>query len=567
MSRQPMSSVDRAWLLAERPTNRMVINGLWIFKQPFDYHRLIHTLAERMLSFRRFRQRVVDPPGSIGRAYWEDDPNFDLRAHVRRIALPAPGNKAMLQELVGSLISAPLDQSKPLWEFYLIEEYEGGSALLGRIHHCIADGVALVRVMLSLTDPTPEDSWQTPAQRRDTRWNPLKPFLRTASAMINNAVGLSSMLAAEGMEAFTNPDHLRGRAEEGALLAGKTAGVLGKLALMTSDDRTVFKGKLGVTKAVAWSDSIQLDEVKFIKNRTGTTVNDVLVSVLTGALRRYMIENGDDPTGREVRAMVPVNTRPAAQKVELGNQFALVYLTLPVGIADPLDRLFAVKRRMDRIKQTPEAEVTYQIISGLGLFPDEAAALIKEYFASKASAVLTNVPGPAQKLYFAGTPLDKMIFWVPQSGSIGMGLSILSYGGEVTVGVMTDDHLVPDPESIIDAFGAEFEALHQIARLPDEEQPDTEQPDTGGKPSHVAGEPPADQETTRNTEEIAEALLAQFLLMKETPVPRNGAAADPEISRCHALTRAGDRCKLQSRAESQYCHLHEKFAHAEIGNP
>ncbi|MEZ4837265.1 MAG: WS/DGAT domain-containing protein, partial [Caldilineaceae bacterium] len=320
---------------------------------------------------------------------------------------------------------------------------------------------------------------------------------------------------------------------------------LGKLVFMLGDDRTVFKGKLGVTKSVAWSEGVSLDEVKFIKNRTGTTVNDVLVSVLTGALRKYLISRGDDPTGKEIRAMVPVNVRPATQEIEMGNQFALIYLSLPVGIADPLDRLFEVKRRMDQIKQTPEALITYQIIAGLGLFPNDMAGLIKQYFASKASAVLTNVPGPPQKLYFAGARLEKMYFWVPQSGSIGMGLSILSYGGEVTIGVMTDDHLVPDPAGIVAAYGAEFEELRRIAHLPDEEATRGR-----GEEAKTAADTPE-----RDLDEVIDMLMAEFQTLKEEAATDE---ADAVAERCHATTKTGERCKLRARPGSQYCHLHQK---------
>ncbi|MBX2998348.1 MAG: wax ester/triacylglycerol synthase family O-acyltransferase [Caldilineaceae bacterium] len=565
--REVMSSVDRSWLLVDGPTNRMVINGLWIFDEPLDYPRLVRTLAERMLSFRRFRQRVVEPTGSLGRAYWEDDPHFDLRGHVRRIALPAPGNRAVLEELISSMVSDPLDTSKPLWEFYLIENYNGGSAILGRIHHCIADGVALVSVMLSLTDPTPEDSWQAPpAKERKGGWNPLRPLLRSAAKTINSAVGMGEALLSEGMETLSNPSHLLDLAGQGTWLAGKTAGVLGKLALMTSDDRTVFKGNLSVTKHVAWSEVIALDDVKLVKNRTGTTVNDVLVAVLTGALRRYMLSRGDDPTGKEIRAMVPVNIRPITDKIELGNQWALIYLTLPVGIEDPLDRLFEVKRRMDAIKRSPEALITYQIIAGLGLVPNEIANKIKEYFASKASAVLTNVPGPQQKLYFGGSLIDKMVFWVPQSGSIGLGLSILSYGGEVTVGVIADDHLVPDPQGIVEGYRAEFDLLHQLALLPDTEEIRPPSPPEGTIPlaktilseekvilsdNGVEAEP-----DLRDPESVSEALLAEFLTLK-AEADRPSEETDPEPRRCHAQTRAGERCQLRSQPNSYYCHLHQ----------
>lgn len=264
--------------------------------------------------------------------------------------------------------------------------------------------------------------------------------------------------------------------------------------------------------------------------------------------------------------MVPVNIRPITDKIELGNQWALIYLTLPVGIEDPLDRLFEVKRRMDQIKRSPEALVTYQIIAGLGLVPNEIANKIKEYFASKASAVLTNVPGPQQKLYFGGTLIDKMVFWVPQSGSIGLGLSILSYGGEVTIGVMADDHSVPEPNGIVDGYRVEFESLHQLALLPDAEEIRPSSPPEGTIPlaETIVGEEEVIRSDNgveaelelRGPESVAEVLLAEFLALK-AEVDLESEESDPEPRRCHAQTRSGGRCQLRSQPESYYCHLHQ----------
>ncbi len=545
--RETMSSVDRSWLLMDRPTNRMVINGVWILPTRVDFARLEHTLAERLLGFRRFRQRAVE---SGGRAFWEDDPHFDIRTHVRRIALPHPGDQGALETLISGLVSDPLDTCKALWEFYLIENYQGGSVVLGRIHHCIADGVALVQVMLSLTDPTPESAWQAPASRSRQRraWNPLRSVIRTAANIVNTATALGGAVLSEGLEIINNPALLAQMAETGGRMAGKTADVLSKLLMMMPDTRTVFRGELGVTKCVAWSDAIPLDDVKYVKNRMGATVNDVLMAALAGGLRRYMIERGESPAGKEIRAMLPVNVRGVDKEIEMGNQFALVYLTLPVSIEDPLDRLFEIKRRMDAIKQSPEALVTYQVINGLGMAPGDVATGVIEYFASKASTVLTNVPGPQQKLYFAGSLIDKMIFWVPQSGSIGMGLSILSYGGEVTVGVITDDKLVPDPQGLVDGFHAEFEQLLALAHLPDIET------------SVAAAAVPLPQDDLpvvrpeRTVDAVADHLMEQFLALKEAA---GVDSTDLEPTRCHAQTQSGQRCKRNSQAGSHYCYLHQ----------
>ncbi len=453
---EPMDSVDRAWLMMDDPTNPMVINGFWIFEEPLQYEHVLAVLEERLLTHDRFRQRVVEYRGAFRtRTYWQTDPQFDLRAHVGRIVLPSPGDTNTLNDTVARLLTVPLDLNRPLWTFTLIEGYGGGSVFFGRIHHCIGDGAALVRVLLALTDASAEGARPAPAPAAGPppNRNPLPPPTRPTAAILPEARKRAGQLA-----------QLLSLAARGGQVAGKFIAVLAKLALMTTDDKTAFKGEVGVGKAVAWSQGIPLDDVKFVKNTMGATVNDVLVAAMAGALRRYVVTRGDSPEGKEIRAMVPVDIR-APHDTKLTNRFALVYLPLPIGIADPIDRLFATKRNMDAIKRSPEALVTYQAIAGLGVVSDKIARSVRGYYAGKVSVVLTNVPGPSRKLYFAGKPLETIVFWVPQSGSIGVGISIFSYAGQVNVGLITDRGLAPDPDTIVAAFQEEFDSLFYLAHL------------------------------------------------------------------------------------------------------
>ena len=540
--RQPMSSVDRSWLMMDGPTNRTIINGFWLFDQPVDYDRVLAVLAERMLVYDRFRQRIVETTGPLGGSWWEDDPHFDVRSHLHHIALPEPGDKASLQELMAELIVLPLERSRPLWDFYLIDNYRGGNVLFGRIHHCVGDGAALVQVMLSLTDSAPDGIFDGgPRKRRKRDWNPLAPLLKGASQAVNAAVQLGGGLVSGGLELLSKPEQLLELLGEGGRLAGQVAGVLAKLALMPPDEKTLFQGELGVAKRVAWSEPISLEDVKLVKNVMGATVNDVLMAALTGGLRNYLLERGDRPDGKDIRAMVPVNIRGMDATPELGNKFALIYLSLPVGMADSLERLFEVKRRMDAIKASPEALITYQILSGVGRTPGELATLITRYFAAKASAVLTNVPGPQQKLYFAGRRFDTMVFWVPQSGSIGLGLSIYSYAGEVTIGVITDEKLVPDPDRIVQGFVDEFNRLLALARLPEAEE---------AARRVWKKEEAGVQEIPIQSEQPPEDAIAELLGQLRT------AQADPEPHRCTATAKSGSRCRNRRSEESTYCHLH-----------
>ena len=292
--REPMSSVDRTWLLMDDPTNPMVINGFWIFEEPLQYEHVLAVLEERLLIHERFRQRVVEYRGTLRtRAYWEIDPEFDLRAHVGRIALPPPGDKKTLSETIAQLLIDPLDLNRPLWAFTLIEGCEGGSVFFGRIHHCIGDGAALVNVLLSLADESAEGEWRAPvaAGGLPKKRNPLRPQTRAVARP-------GAAILREGRKAVGQPAHLLSLAARGGQLAGKIVAVLAKLALMTTDDKTVFKGAVGVGKAVAWSKGIPLDDVKFVKNTMGATVNDVLVAAVAGALRRYVEAPRRQPGGQ-----------------------------------------------------------------------------------------------------------------------------------------------------------------------------------------------------------------------------------------------------------------------------
>lgn len=245
----------------------------------------------------------------------------------------------------------------------------------------------------------------------------------------------------------------------GGLISLTSAAILAKLLLTPSDNDSVFKGNLGAHKRVVWSEPIELEKVKRTGRAAGATVNDVLVAAVAGALRRYMLEHGDTRPVN-IRAMVPVNLRQADEATDnLGNQFALVYLVLPLEMEHSVDRLRDVKRQMDVLKLSPEPLIVYELLNFIGMAPGALADVATTWFSSKASVVLTNVPGPRQAIYFAGQPVQRLMFWVPQSGRIGLGISIISYRGEVTLGVMVDEGLVAEPEQLIMAFAAEFDTM------------------------------------------------------------------------------------------------------------
>ena len=460
----PLTYVDTAWLHMEDPTNLMMVTGIFIFDRPLDFARVRDTLQGRMADrFPRLRHRVKQDGSS---AHWVEDPTFNMDAHVHKMALPAPGDLGALRDVVSDLMSTPLDFSKPLWQCHYIEGLGSGSAILLRFHHCIGDGVALVHVILSLTDAAADAPWPKRTKlmaHEEHVGERIVSLIDGVRSAVERTVGttrkVTGALLEEGVEALLHPSHVLDMAQT----TTEAAAILVKLLLKSADPATLFKGHLGVAKRAAWSRPIPLDEVKAVGKTVGGTVNDVLLTAVSGALRRYLLLRGDRLNGVEINAMVPVNLRPLSEADQLGNRFGLIYLALPVGTDDHAERLRLVKARMDEIKSSPQPFVTFQILNALGLAPIEVAELAVKMFGTKATAVMTNVIGPRQPVYFAGERVRTWLGWVPQSGRMGLGVSIFSYDGQVVVGVASDKGLVPDPESIATAFEEEFEALVEWA--------------------------------------------------------------------------------------------------------
>ena len=461
LGRERMTGVDTAWLRMEHPTNLMMIVGVMIFKEKLSAPKLKTTIEQRFLCFKRFKQKAIqDPTG----AWWETDKKFDLANHIKKGKLDGRGGKKDLEDYVSRLASEPLDFTKPLWQFHLVENYHGGSVLITRIHHCYADGIALISVMLSLTGDSPEASLVKPkaAEKRPKDemdfWTSVsKPM----ASVMSGAMKLTRGLVEQGLEIAKDPGTMREFATKGVELAEE----LRKIAVMQPDSPTRYKGLLGGKKRVAWCDPLPLAEVKVIGKALGASVNDVLLATAAGALRDYLQRHNDPTENIELRAIVPVNLRPIEKAGELGNQFGLVFVDLPVGEENPLERIRLVKSRMQALKNSSQPIVAFVLLSAVGMGPKILQDQISGLIGRNATAVMTNVPGPQKPLFMGGAEINEIEFWVPQSGGIGMGLSILTYNGRVQFGLITDTRLVPDPANIIDRFGEEFEKLVMLTLM------------------------------------------------------------------------------------------------------
>ena len=540
---QRMSNADNFWLSMDEPTNLMVITGFMEFKQPLDFNRLYATIDSRLASFPRFQSKIVPPQSGLGVSSWEKDQHFDLRSHLQRIALPAPGDKTELQEMIANLSVAPLDPYKPLWQVHLIENYREGCILFFRIHHCITDGIAGIYVLLSMADEDPDAPWPqsapSPKKPRPLSIGTLLPIgslIGTAKKTYKATENLGRLAIKELEKAVADPAHLKRLGKKTSCIPTDFASVLSKYMLMSSDPNSAFKGKLGVRKRVAWTEPMSLDKIKTVGRAISTaTLNDVLIATVTGAMRRYLKSRNTRVNELDLRVTVPVNIRKPGTEFELGNKFSLVFLPLPVHLKDPILRLKEIKRRMDRLKTSPDPLINFALLSVMGFLPPVLAKKASAYFGNKASGVLTNVPGPREALYFAGQKIENFMFWVPRSGKIGLGISIISYDGQVTVGIASDEGLMADPEILLEGFEEEFNRLLALVQ--------------SGK---------IDEEPLVLHDRYQEARSAAN--------PASSAEGEKETSptSCKALTKTGKACKNMALADSDYCRVHQQKAEEEM---
>jgi WS/DGAT/MGAT family acyltransferase len=460
-----MSRVDTAWLRMDNDVNLMMIVGFWLLSPAITLQALRDRLQDKLLQYDRFRQKAVaDATG----ATWVEDEDFDITRHVVTETLdvaPGEAERPALQRLCARLATTPLDHARPLWQFHLVEHYEGGCAIVVRIHHCIGDGIALTSVVMSMTDggSSPPKRRHKPAPAEDGDWL-TQAVLEPLTGLTVKAIGLTGDGVAKSLDLLARPQPFAGSLEM-ARAGYQVLGDAAALALMADDAPTLLKGKPSGHKVVAWGEPLALDHVKAVGRALGCSVNDVLLACAAGAIGGYLAERGDDPTGKEIRAMVPVNLRPLDQAWKLGNRFGLAPLVLPIGIENPIERVYAVRRRMNELKGSYQPLLAFGILAATGLFVKPVQDAVLGLFSRKTTAVMTNVPGPAQPLKLCGSALRQTMFWVPASGEVGVGVSILSYAGGVQFGLITDHVLCPEPQQIIDRFEPEFEQLTLLALM------------------------------------------------------------------------------------------------------
>ena len=430
---EKMSAVDAAWLGMDSDVQHMVINAAFVFAEPLTFDELLTLVRERVVQQIRFRQHVVSPRVPIGVAHvrvpigtphWVEAPEIDVSAHVHRLSLPAPGDEAALARLIGELASRPLDRERPLWAIYFIERHEACGltcppVVLVRLHHAVGDGVSLMRLLMSLTD---HDS------------DPPKAVGQPVAPRPHGIVQLGRMAA-----------------EHTAALA--------RMLLLPGDPETAFRGPLGPEKRVAWTRPLGLARMRAIAERHGAKLNDVLVAVVAGAIRRYLRTHDALPPIAELRALVPLFLRGHGDGESLGNHFGLVFIPLLVGIPDPHERVKASKARNDIVKGSPDAMVALEVLAVMGAAGPGVEGLGIDIFTRKASCMITNVPGPTRPLRMAGRRIADMISFAPVAGHVSTGITMVTYAEEVRLGIIADAGRIPDPETLARACEAELDEL------------------------------------------------------------------------------------------------------------
>lgn len=471
--RRAMSPLDSIWLSMDRPNNLMVVDSVMFLGETPDWDEVIGLFQTHVVErYPVFRQHP-EQAGLLGsRPHWVDDEDFDLGRHFRRATLPAPGDDAALQRYMEQHVATPLDPAHPLWEVHLLDGHGSGAAVFVRTHHALADGLALGRVLLSLTEE--EDTGPPPADAR-TGAAPAGSPRVPGGGLASLGLGLARTTL-DGAMSLRTVDGLRGATR----LAVRTTQVVSDLLLSHNPDNPLT-GSPGPAKRIAWTGPLPLEGAKSLGRLAGATVNDVLLSAVAGALRTYQLDRGVPPA--DLLTMVPVNLRDLRLPLppELGNDFTLIYVRFPSATAAPLARLAEMKRRMDWLKGSPETTLTHLLMDVIGRVGRGLDRPVIDFFANKALGVTTNVIGPRTRLRLAGVPVEGVLGWVPGSGTHTVGVSIFTYAGTVRVGVVTDAALVPDPDRLVAAFEAELDLLVSLV-APTE--PAT--PTTSAKPAEPA---------------------------------------------------------------------------------
>ncbi len=503
MTTASMSVQDALWLTMDRPNNLMVVDGAMVLRGTPELADIRDIYVDAVKRFPVLGRRTVR--SGLGWA-WEDDPDFDVDRHINAVDMPPAATIEDLKAFMAEQRSVPLDKDRPLWVSYLLtpltlSDGSQGSAMMTRFHHSIADGVRLTQLILGLCDSedasvaavvarkgvqgeadvtsAPEEIGRVAVHAAEevaqVVEHGVEEIATSAASAIRNPLAALAHLPGravdlakagvhgveEGLSFVRHPDRLLDALEVLGAEQHRSLNDLSsvtKLA-MTSTDDTVWSGKPGAQKALAWSQPVPIEDIKAMGRALGATLNDVLLASISAGLERYLAEHSEDL--EEVTWMVPVNLKPFEDNLppDLGNYFALVFLPMPLRADDAAARVEMMHQRMQRIKNSDEAVLTFGLQRMVSMSPGQIAFFLTNFFANKAVGVLTNVPGPTGLLRYAGVDVEQVVGFAPCSGDQPMTATIFSYNGAVTLGFATDAGLLPHPEILLEYVMAELDAM------------------------------------------------------------------------------------------------------------
>lgn len=439
-----LTALDHSFLQLEGQAAHMHVGGCAIFDGPApDYDELVETVEARLHLLPRYRQRLVPVPLGQGRPVWADDPQFRLPFHVRHTALPRPGDDQQLRRLAARIFSQALDRDRPLWELWLIEGLSGGRfALLSKTHHALIDGVAGVDIASVIFDADPHAK---PVASPPRRWTP-RPLPSAAQLLADALIERAARPAAavQGVGSLVRGRELLGRA--GSALSG-----LGALAWFGLDPapRSPLNVPIGPHRRFTWVDA-SLADFSAVKRTRDATINDVILAVVAGALGSYMRRHEFETDGLVLKALVPVSVRGAEDRGVLGNRIAAMWAPLPVGLADPVERLSVIAEAMAGVKRSGQAVGARALTELAGFASPTLAAQAARLQARQRlfNLVVTNVPGPQSPLYLLGRRMRAVYPLVPLAANTALGIAVLSYDGTLNFGLNADYDALPDLDSL-----------------------------------------------------------------------------------------------------------------------
>jgi diacylglycerol O-acyltransferase len=435
-----LGPLDASFLHLERDFQHLHVGSVLLFEGPApSYDDLCSFLDDKLSLVPRYRQRVRHVPLDLGRPVWCDDPDFDVHRHVRQTTVPAPGDEPALRSLAAEHMSRPLDLTVPLWELWLVTGLADGRwATLNKVHHAMIDGVSGTDIMSVLLD---DGAHAPPRQGTSQPWQPRPEPSRTEllTGSFSQVVGRPADLARLAAQAVRSP---RKTLRQGATqVSGLT-----RLGAKFARPESVLDGPLGPGRRWEWVRA-DLGDVKAVKNACDATVNDVVLAAVAGGLRTFLLSRDEPVEERTVRTMVPVSTR-APGDGSPGNQVSAVFADLPVGVADPLERLAAVSHQLRDLKRSGMAEGMGGLLAASGFLPPTLFALgaraATRLPQRSVSTVTTNVPGPQRPLHLLGRRMLEMFPYIPLASQVRVTIGIASYDGKLTFGVTGDRVAVPD---------------------------------------------------------------------------------------------------------------------------